>query len=278
VAWILDLDGVVWLSERPIPGSPEAVAALREAGHRVMFLTNNAGPRVADLVEKLEGMGIPAQSDEVVTSAQAAASMLEPGGTALLCAGPGVREALEARGIEVVLDGDADAVVVGFHRDFDYERLTAAFLAVHHGARLVGTNDDTTYPTPDGPIPGGGAILAAVAAAAGVEPEVAGKPYAPMADLLAARLAGPNLGGDAEGSILVGDRPSTDGLMARRLGLPFALVLSGVTAEEEVSADDRPDHVVADLATLVRQELGLDPDEAAPQESAPQESAPQESA
>ena len=276
MAWVLDLDGVVWLSEQPIPGSPEAIAALREAGHRVMFLTNNAGPRVADLVAKLRGMGVPAEPDEVVTSAQAAASMLEPGSTALLCAGPGVREALEARGVEVVREGDADAVVVGFHRDFDYDRLTAAFLAVHHGALLVGTNDDTTYPTPDGPIPGGGAILAAVAAAAGVEPVVAGKPYAPMAALLAARLEGPSRGGEGEGSILVGDRPSTDGLMARRLGLPFALVLSGVTAEEAVPTDDPPDHVVPDLATLVEQQLGKQ--ESTDQESTDQESADQESA
>ena len=268
MAWILDLDGVVWLSDEPIPGSTEAIAALRAAGHRVIFLTNNAGPRVAETAAKLEGMGIPAEPDDVVTSAQAAASLFEPGATVLLCAGPGVREALEARGVKVIREGDADAVVVGFHRDFDYDRLTAAYLAVHHGARLVGTNDDTTYPTPDGPIPGGGAILAAVAAAAGVEPEVAGKPYAPMAALLAARL-----GGEGRGTILVGDRPSTDGLMARRLGLPFALVLSGVTAEEEVDADDPPEYVVPDLATLVEEHL----DGAAAQESPSQESPSQES-
>ena len=263
MAWILDLDGVVWLSEQPIAGSPEAIAALRAAGHRVIFLTNNAGPPVAELVAKLEGMGVPATPAEVVTSAQAAASLLEPGSTVLLCAGAGVREALEARGVHVVRDGDADAVVVGFHRDFDYDRLTAAFLAIHHGARLIGTNDDTTYPTPDGPIPGGGAILAAVVAAAGIEAEVAGKPYAPMAALLAERLRlvdqrgrdGDGGGvGVAEGTILVGDRPSTDGLMARRLGVPFALVLSGVTGEEPV--DDPPEHVVADLATLVAELVG----------------------
>ncbi len=260
MAWILDLDGVVWLSEEPIPGSTEAIASLREAGHRVMFLTNNAGPRVSELVAKLEGMGVPATPDEVVTSAQAAASLLEPGSTALVCAGDGVREALAARGVRAVREGDADAVVVGFHRDFDYDRLTAAFLAVHHGARLIGTNDDTTYPTPDGPIPGGGAILAAVAAAAGVEPEVAGKPYAPMGKLLAERLrmvdgrgGGRGAGGD---TILVGDRPSTDGLMARRLEVPFALVLSGVTGEEDIPRDDPPDYVVADLATLVAERLG----------------------
>jgi HAD superfamily hydrolase (TIGR01450 family) len=260
VAWILDLDGVVWLSEQPIPGSTEAIASLRAAGHRVMFLTNNAGPRVSELVMKLEGMGVPATPDEVVTSAQAAASLLEPGSTALLCAGDGVREALEARDVRVVREGDADAVVVGFHRDFDYDRLTTAFLAVHHGARLIGTNDDTTYPTPDGPIPGGGAILAAVAAAAGIEPEVAGKPYAPMAKLLAERLELVDGRGGGRGSgddtILVGDRPSTDGLMARRLEVPFALVLSGVTAEEAIPRDDPPDYVVADLSTLVAERLG----------------------
>ncbi len=254
MAWILDLDGVIWLAEEPIPGSVEAIAALREAGHRVLFLTNNASPRVSDLVEKLTGMGVVAEPDDVVTSAQAAASLLEAGSTALLCAGPGVREALEARGVRVVREGDADAVVVGFHRDFDYDRLTAAFLAVHHGARLIGTNDDTTYPTPAGPIPGGGSILAAVAAAAGIPPEVAGKPYAPMAALLAERLGEEGAGA---GSILVGDRPSTDGLMARRLGLPFALVLSGVTGEESVPVDDPPEFVMPDLATLVEQELGV---------------------
>ncbi|MEA2828557.1 MAG: hypothetical protein QOG43_2996 [Actinomycetota bacterium] len=267
MAWILDLDGVVWLSEEPIPGSTEAIASLREAGHRVIFLTNNAGPRVAELVAKLEGMGVPATPDEVVTSAQAAASLLEPGSTALLCAGAGVREALDARGVHVVREGDADAVVVGFHRDFDYDRLTAAFLAVHHGARLIGTNDDTTYPTPDGPIPGGGAILAAVVAAAGVEAEVAGKPYAPMAALLAERLrladergsggGGAGAGGGGGDTILVGDRPSTDGLMARRLEVPFALVLSGVTGEEAIPRDDPPEYVVADLATLVAERLGV---------------------
>ena len=83
-----------------------------------------------------------------------------------MCAGPGVDEALRARGVTTVREGRADAVVVGWHTDFDYARLTAAFRAVHAGARLIGTNDDPTYPTPDGLLPGGGSILAAVATAA----------------------------------------------------------------------------------------------------------------
>ncbi|MGH3850102.1 MAG: HAD-IIA family hydrolase [Pseudonocardiaceae bacterium] len=245
--WILDLDGVIWLSEEAIAGSAEAVETLRTAGSAVLFVTNNAGPRVSDLAAKLDRIGIPTDPADIVTSAQAAASMVEPGSTVLICAGPGVEEALEERGVNIVRQGDADAVVVGFHRDFDYQRLTAAFLAIHRGARLIGTNDDVTYPTPTGPVPGGGSILAAVASAAGLAPEVAGKPYAAMAATVAARL-----GGSPADGVMVGDRPSTDGLMAQRLGLPFALVLSGVTSEDEArSLVPAPLVVAADLAAVV---------------------------
>jgi len=250
VAWILDLDGVVWLSDDVIPGVPEAVARLRDAGERILFLTNNSSVRIDTLVEKFDGMGIEVHGDEIVTSAQAAAAMLEPGSTALVCAADGVREALEARGVRAVDDGPADAVVVGFHKDFDYDRLNAAYQALRTGARLIGTNDDTTYPTPDGPIPGGGALLAAVAAAGGVEPEVAGKPYQPMADAVRARI-----GDAADDGIVVGDRPDTDGLMAKRLGFRFGLVFTGVTHRDDLPVDPEPDVTADDLAGLVDQEL-----------------------
>lgn len=238
----------MWLSETVIPGVPEAVTRLRDAGHTILFLTNNSSRCVGDLLEKFEGMGIGVEADEIVTSAQAAATMLEPGSTALLCAGEGVREALEARGVKTVDSGPADAVVVGFHKEFDYDRLNAAYQAVRGGARLIGTNDDTTYPTPEGPIPGGGALLASVAAAAGVEPEVAGKPYQPMADAVLARI-----GGAADEGVVVGDRPDTDGLIAKRLGLPFGLVFTGVTSEDDSPFDPEPDMTAPDLATLVDQ-------------------------
>jgi glycerol 3-phosphatase-2 len=116
MVWILDLDGVVWLGDDVIPGVPEAIEKLRAAGHTILFLTNNSSRRVAYLVEKFKGMGIPVDADEIVTSAQAAATMMEPGQVALVCAGDGVREALDARGVKMVDEGDADAVVVGFHR------------------------------------------------------------------------------------------------------------------------------------------------------------------
>ena len=247
MAWILDLDGVLWLSDEGIPGSADAIARLRANGERVLFVSNNSSARVGDYLAKLDRVGVPTQSDDLVTSAQAAATLLEPGQTALVCAGAGVEEALEARNVRTVRSGKADAVVVGWHRDFDYEGLTRAAQAVMDGARLIGTNDDATYPTPDGPIPGGGAILAAVATAAGVEPTVAGKPHAPMVELVRTRLAG-----TLDGSTVVGDRPSTDGLLAVALGVRFALVLSGVTREGDLPVDPEPAEIVPDLASLVR--------------------------
>lgn len=248
MTWLLDLDGVVWLAEDPIPGSADAIARLRSRGQRVVFLTNNSSATVAEYLAKLERCGVPTTADELITSAQAAASLVEPGETALVCAGPGVGEALRARGVTTVRDGPADAVVVGWHRDFDFSRLTAAFDAIVAGARLIGTNDDATYPTPDGPLPGGGSILAAVAYASGVEPVVAGKPFTPIVDLLHARVD------DAE--IMVGDRPTTDGLLAHRLGIDFGLVLSGVTARDAIPSEPPTAFVADDLAALVDQRYG----------------------
>lgn len=244
---ILDLDGVIWRGDEPIDGSSDAVRRLRAAGHRVLFVTNNSNPTVEDTIEKLRGFGIEAEPEELVTSSQAAASLLEAGTSALVCGGPGVVEALEARGVEPHHEGNADAVVVGFHKTFDYDRLTAAFRAIIAGARLIGTNDDPTYPTPDGPVPGGGSLLAAVATAAGVDPVVAGKPHQPMADLVKQRL-----GDDLDGTVLVGDRPSTDGLMAKKLGIPFILVMTGVAREDEDDeVDVEVDRRAPDLASLV---------------------------
>jgi ribonucleotide monophosphatase NagD (HAD superfamily) len=145
-------------------------------------------------------------------------------------------------------------VVVGWHKEFDYERLTAAATAVAHGARLIGTNDDASYPMPgDELLPGGGALLAAVAYAAGAEPEVAGKPNQPLADLVAERVGAVD--------VVVGDRPSTDGLLAKRLEARFALVLTGVTDEDQLPGEPVPDEVAADLAALVAGEGKPPPDQ-----------------
>jgi len=243
MVWVLDLDGVVWLADDPVPGAADAVGRIRAAGERVLFVTNNSAFTVAEQVAKLRAHGIESEGD-VVTSGMAAASLLEPGATALVVAGPGVQEALESRGVQTVREGRADAVVAGWHRDFDYERLTVAYRAVATGARLIATNDDPTYPTPDGAIPGGGAIVAAIATAAGVVPEIAGKPHAAMAAIVR------SLAGEEPG-LVVGDRPSTDGAFAHHMGMRFALVLSGITRAADLPVTPEPDLIAEDLGRLV---------------------------
>ncbi|MGZ4710307.1 MAG: HAD family hydrolase, partial [Acidimicrobiales bacterium] len=108
MAWILDLDGVIWRGDQPVPGSARAVERLRAAGEDVWFVTNNALPRRGDVADKLRDHGID-PGDQVVTSPMAAASLIEPGERVLSCAGAGVVEALTERGAEVVDAGDTDA-------------------------------------------------------------------------------------------------------------------------------------------------------------------------
>jgi HAD superfamily hydrolase (TIGR01450 family) len=247
-AWVVDLDGVVWLAGEPIPGSAHAVAELRRVGIRVLFASNNSAPTLSELLARLERAGIDADPGDIVTSAQAAAAMLDPGTTAFPCAEAGVAEALVERGVAVVGSGPADAVVVGWTRRFDFTLLDTTATLVRQGARFIGTNEDATYPTPEGLLPGAGAILAAVATAAQATPEVAGKPHPAMVELIRRRTAGI--------AMAVGDRPSTDGELARALGVPFGLVRSGVTrgGREPVTVEAQED--AADLLALVTRHLG----------------------
>ncbi len=252
---LCDLDGVVWLAHRPIPGAVEAIGQLRAAGHRVMFVTNNSTATVDTTEAALERIGINARG-EVVTSALATASLVPPGSRVLVVGEQGLVEAMRARGARVV-DGvttdparppeQPDVVVVGMCRHFDYPLLARAAAAVRAGARLIGSNDDATYPTPDGEVPGGGSILAAISTAAGVVPTIAGKPHAPMAELVRT-VVGPRLLDDAW---MVGDRPATDGAFAAALGCRFALVRSGVTPAG-VAVSPAPELDVESLAELAR--------------------------
>lgn len=189
--------------------------------------------------------------------------MLKSGQRVLVAGGPGVVEAVESVGAIVagrtddgssqseqeISDANIDAVIVGFHNTFNFESMRRASAAVRAGAILIGTNDDATYPTSTGVIPGGGSILAGIATASGVSPIVAGKPNAPMGELVRRELKLSNL----DSCWMIGDRYSTDGAFAKTIGANFALALSGVV--DQVQADElRAQHK---FALIVKDLMGL---------------------
>lgn len=245
--WVLDLDGVIRLGERPIPGAAEAVALLRAATQDVVFATNNAYRSIRDQEASLEAMGIPA-AGAVVGAAQAGASLLQPGERVLVVGGPGLVEEVRARGCAIVAEGPCDAVISGLDRELRYDDLRGATLAIRGGARWILTNPDLTFPTPHGLEPGAGSIGAAIQAATGAVPEIGGKPEGAMVGLLRERFG-------SEG-IVVGDRADTDGLFAVALGYRFALVLSGVVTAADLPVDPEPWIVAPDVLHLVRGLLG----------------------
>ena len=247
ISWAIDLDGVVWRGTETVPGAPEAVALLREQGAAVAFVTNSAVRTPAEVGEKLARHGIPDAADLVVTSAMAAAGLVEPEERVVVVGSNGLLGAVSERGAEVVPEGPADAVVIGLTHDLHYDDLTRAMTAIRSGARFVATNDDATFPDAGRLLPGNGAIVAAVATASGVDPRIAGKPHDPIAVMVRHRL------GD-EG-VMVGDRPETDGLFASALGYRFGLVLTGVTAADDLPVHPEPDLVEPDLLALVRSAL-----------------------
>ncbi len=264
--WVLDLDGVMWRGDDPIGGSTEAVGELLGLGDQVVFCTNNSSESGSTRKTKLLNRGIP-DGFEVVTSADAVATLVESGSRVLSVGGAGLAEALAARGAEVTdiggsnspphssaeahssaedfdRDQEFDDVVVGLNPRFDYQMLDLAAAAVRRGARLLVSNTDTAYPGSGGIHPGTGSLVAAVEAASGRPSVPGGKPNEPMAALLR------DIVGTGPG-IVVGDNGETDGRLAEKLGLPFGLVLTGVTEESDLPLAVPVDFVADDLASLV---------------------------
>jgi 4-nitrophenyl phosphatase len=253
-ALVCDLDGVVYRGDRAIEGAPEAIASFRDRGVRVLFCTNNSRSTVAQYIEKLADLGVPATAEDILTSAVVTAEVLSERGfagtTAIVVGGAGIREALADVCISIKDEPEvtvADLVVVGWDPTFTYEAMRRAAGAVRRGAKLIATNDDATFPAADGMWPGAGAILASIERASGARAEVMGKPHDPMMEAAAARLEG------CRAIALVGDRPDTDLAGGAARGWTTILVLSGVTPSEEVDGVmPRPDFVLESVADLVQ--------------------------
>ncbi len=249
---ILDMDGVLWRGEQPLGDLPALFARLQALGLRWVFVTNNATRSPADYVRKLARFGVTARADQILNAALAAVAALRerwPQAQAVVhVLGEGPLQAmLTAAGFRVTAEPQADAVVAALDRTCTYDKLARAALAIRRGAWFVGTNPDRTYPTPEGLVPGAGALLAALEAATDVPPTVVGKPEPWLF-----RLALERLQARPEQVLVVGDRLETDILGGQRLGLPTALVLSGVTDRAQAEAwRPAPHLVVRDFTALV---------------------------
>ena len=246
---LFDLDGVLYRGEEAVPAAPPTLAELKKRGIRLVFLTNNSARTPEQVADKLRAMGIAADPNEVVTSALATAELLarRGGGRVFVIGEDGVREALAGAGLEI-LEGEpetADLVVVGFDGGATYAKLKTACLLVQRGAKLVATNADGSYPAADGLWPGAGALLSVITTTTGAEPEVIGKPFAPLFE------AGLRRGGGGR-PLIVGDRLETDIEGAARLGWDTMLVLTGVSGRADVEASGvRPTVIAENVSALL---------------------------
>jgi glycerol-1-phosphatase len=258
---LLDLDGCVWVGDEAVPGSVATIAALRKAGKRVGFVTNNARSATEDFVRRLWAVGIQASLEEVVTVGGALQMVLAEryaGETAVVIGSPAIHRHVSDAGLRIVNGSSfvsrAQVVVVAGHDEFDYAELRDAMQALQRGAILLGANRDPSYPMPGGYWPGTGAILAAVEVAGDATAEIVGKPH-PGLFLTALDRFGPGR------TLMVGDRLDSDLAGAHAAGLDGAIVLSGATGEAEARAarDPTPVAIAATLADLL-----LRPDEEPP--------------
>ena len=250
---LLDLDGVVYLGEQPVAGAPQALASARQVGMRLAFVTNNASRTPDQVAQLLRRVGVPAAAEEVVNSAQAAAHYLAdrlPAGAAVLVLGTtGLIEALVERGLTPVFSAEEQpaAVVQGFFPGLDWHALAEGAVAIGRGVPWLATNLDATVPSPRGPLPGNGSLVAALRHATGRTPAATGKPDPAMHAESVERSR-------ARHPIVVGDRLDTDIEGARRVSCDSLLVLSGVTDAAKLltaPALHRPDYLGRDVSALL---------------------------
>ena len=250
---MLDLDGVVYVGGEAVPHAAESVAEVAAGGTTCAYITNNASRPPAAVAEHLSRLGLPAQPEDVVSSAQAAARVLleqvGEGATVFVIGGEGLFEALAERGMRCTQrwDDDPVAVVSGYHPDLRWSTVIDGAILVREGLPWVASNTDMTVPTARGPGPGNGVLVGAVARYAGREPVVAGKPEPPLLRETVDRLGG-------ERPLMVGDRLDTDIEGARRVDCDSLLVMTGVTDLPTLVAappELRPTYVGVDLRALL---------------------------
>lgn len=260
-ALVIDMDGVLWRDSEPLPGLVELFDWLAESGTPYVLATNNSTNSPARYVAKLASMGVEGVPVErIITSGTATAAYMQrryPAGTPVHVFGmDSLRQIIEAAGFDISDEEPAQVVVAGGNFNTTYEMLKRATLALRAGADFIGTNPDTTFPTPEGLVPGAGSLIAALEAASDRRATIIGKPATPMFEA-ALEL----LGTTKAGTVMLGDRLNTDIAGARNAGLRSVMLFTGVTTPEELASADNdiwPDVALDGLPDLLRAWAGDD--------------------
>jgi glycerol-1-phosphatase len=251
-AVLADLDGVVYRGPHAIPGAAEALERLAEVGVALAYVTNNASRSAEEVAAHLRELGAPATAEQVFGSARAGAALLAghvaAGAKVLVTGSAELAEQVRAHGMEPVDSAleQPEAVIQGFDPGLGWRDLAEASYAIAAGAFWVATNTDMSIPQARGIAPGNGSLVAAVRAATGRIPLVAGKPEAPLFTTAAGGLG-------ARRPLIVGDRLDTDILGGTNAGIDTAAVLTGVDTVETIlaaRAAERPKYLLQDLGGL----------------------------
>jgi HAD superfamily hydrolase (TIGR01457 family) len=254
--FLIDLDGVVYVGDKPTTGAKETIETLRAIGKSLIFLTNDPRSSSSEYAEKLKTMGIQATSNEVITSGMAIALYIKEhygldSGRAYVIGSSALKEEIKKVGLKIAYGEEskkANFVIVGGHPGFNYEEMKVATIAIRNGARFFGTNRDPLFPTPEGLIPATGAIIASIEFASGKRAITAGKPEPIMFE------AAKRLLSSQEKIAIIGDRLDTDIAGGKRAGIATILALTGSTERDELSRSKiTPDYIIDDLRDLLKE-------------------------
>ncbi|GFP19097.1 4-nitrophenyl phosphatase [Candidatus Hakubella thermalkaliphila] len=256
--FIFDMDGVIYIEDRPIKGAKELFQKLKDSGKRYVFMTNNSQYSVPAYLRRLKSMGIEVEPDQIISSARVTAHYVRDtfgkGKVTTYVIGSNACKAeMEQAGIKV-LSGEegkkADLVIVGLDVNFSYKKLRIASLAIRNGAAFIVTNADATFPGTEGVYPGAGSLIAALEASTGQKATSIGKPARPMLDA-----ALKYFGNNGQKTLIVGDRLDTDILMGNLFGIDTAMVLTGIHTRKDVeSSSARPTYILDGIWSLLEVE------------------------
>jgi HAD superfamily hydrolase (TIGR01457 family) len=254
--FLIDLDGVVYVGDKPTTGAKETIETLRAIGKSLIFLTNDPRGSSSEYAEKLKTMGIQATSNEVITSGMAIALYIKEhygldSGRAYVVGSSALKEEIKKVGLKIAYGEEskkANFVIVGGHPGFNYEEMKVATIAIRNGACFFGTNRDPLFPTPEGLIPATGAIIASIEFASGKRAITAGKPEPIMFE------AAKKLLSSQEKIAIIGDRLDTDIAGGKHAGIATILALTGSTDRDELSRSKIiPDYIIDDLRDLLKE-------------------------